>query len=417
MLVVIGAFYVNEGLIDKASTKSHRLAKLRTMESLVLELGELLANARTGQRGLLSTRDPRYLESHDLAGHQLPTVNSQLRVLADTDPDLLALVARLEGLRAESMTGPVQSKREYELMGSVSQTVQAFRGDINSRIAATQSQAHKDAELSRWVLAVLTASLLLMLVLMIRRHMQAARQLAGLRLTHDAEQQQLNYQLRERTVELAELSTHLQKSIEQEKSDLARDLHDELGGLLTAVKMDVSWLQGRASIGASEVLARLQTIAVGVDQAMNVKRRVVEQLRPALLDHFGLSTALQAHFDETCAKFGLNCRTEIATDLDNISGDMAIALFRVGQEALTNIIRHAQAKNVELSLRTDGDNYNLTIADDGRGLDSATLAATTSHGLAGMRHRIAALGGQLTIEKNAEHGTRVNVSIPRVRAA
>src|SRR6202050_3827587 len=112
--------------------------------------------------------------------------------------------------------------------------------------------------------------------------------------------QQVEKHLEARTRELAELSTHLQNFAEKERSELARKLHDELGGLLTAAKMDLSWLQSHLGEPANE--RRLAQLGDVLDQAMNVKRRVVEHLRPSLLDHFGLPTALRAHLESTCAK-------------------------------------------------------------------------------------------------------------------
>jgi signal transduction histidine kinase len=207
----------------------------------------------------------------------------------------------------------------------------------------------------------------------------------------------------------------LQTAAEQEKATLARDLHDELGGLLTAAKMDLSWLQGRASTKETEAQSKLVALGEALDEAMDVKRRVVENLRPALLDHFGLATALRAHFEEICQKAGIGLTARIANDFEQLPQDLAIALFRVGQESLTNILKHAKAEHVELDLALDPGNYRILIVDDGVGIAPEKLDGTRSHGLAGMRHRIVSLGGAFTIGMNPPHGTRVEVIVPRVR--
>jgi signal transduction histidine kinase len=179
--------------------------------------------------------------------------------------------------------------------------------------------------------------------------------------------------------------------------------------------LDLSWLQGRASAAEPEVSAKLEALDSGIDEAMNIKRRVVENLRPALLDHFGLPTALQSHFMETCEHAGLHCRTRVAEVFQKLPQELAIALFRVGQESLTNIIRHAHASNVELTFELDEANYHMSIADDGVGIPAGRLGGTMSHGLVGMRHRIESLNGQFTISANTPTGTRIDVVVPRSR--
>lgn len=218
-----------------------------------------------------------------------------------------------------------------------------------------------------------------------------------------------------RSAELVELWSHLQDNTEKEKADLARNLHDELGGLLTAARMDLSWLQSAAAGQDPKVLARLQQLADELTEAMDVKRRVVENLRPALLDHFGLPTALQNYFEEMCRKSGLILTATLPDDSPEISDELSIALFRVGQESLTNIIRHAEARNVHLELGVDGDALTLVIADDGVGIDSDTNARQPSHGIRGMRHRIESLGGTFELRGGGGTGTSIRIRSPRQR--
>jgi signal transduction histidine kinase len=214
----------------------------------------------------------------------------------------------------------------------------------------------------------------------------------------------------DRTRELSALSNHLQALSEREKSELARKLHDELGGLLTAAKMDLSWLQSRLE-GAS-IQERLAQLGSVLDEAMDLKRRVVEELRPSLLDHFGLPTALRAYVESTCAKAGLASQIVIEHACESMSKDTTIALFRVVQEGLSNIIRHAQAKTVKLELIGDDGHCIVTLTDDGHGFDARSPQFRWSHGLMGMRQRAEALGGRLDVESRVDGGTRVRVEIP-----
>jgi signal transduction histidine kinase len=214
-----------------------------------------------------------------------------------------------------------------------------------------------------------------------------------------------------RTRELSALSTHLQELAEEEKSELARNLHDELGGLLTAAKMDLSWVQARVTDpGLQERLAQLGEV---LDEAMDLKRRVVEDLRPSLLDHFGLPTALRAYVDAACAKAGLRVELVLPEDATPLAKDTAIALFRIVQEGITNIIRHAGARAVVLRFALEEAACRITLSDDGSGFDPADPRLRCSHGISGMRQRVRALGGRLEIESAAGTGTTLHVTVPR----
>ncbi len=214
-----------------------------------------------------------------------------------------------------------------------------------------------------------------------------------------------------RTRELSALSTHLQELAEDEKSELARNLHDELGGLLTAAKMDLSWVQSRVT--DPELQERLAQLGGVLDEAMDLKRRVVEDLRPSLLDHFGLPTALRAYVDSACAKAGLRTELALPEDAAPMAKDTAIALFRIVQEGVTNIIRHAGARSVALQFALESDGYRITLSDDGSGFDAADPKFRWSHGITGMRQRVRALGGQFDIQSTPGAGTTLRVSIPR----
>ena len=214
-----------------------------------------------------------------------------------------------------------------------------------------------------------------------------------------------------RTRELSALSSHLQNLAEKEKSELARTLHDELGGLLTAAKMDLSWLQSR--IDSPTYQDRLAQLGSVLDEAMSLKRRVVEELRPSLLDHFGLATALRAYVEATCNKAGIQTNLRLPDESATIPKDMAIALFRIVQEGLTNIIRHANAKHVTLELDAGEGGYVLALSDDGQGFDPDGTQGPWRHGIMGMQHRVRALSGHFSLQSTPGRGTTLKVTLPR----
>jgi len=219
--------------------------------------------------------------------------------------------------------------------------------------------------------------------------------------------------IEDRARELSALSHHLQSLSEREKWELARKLHDELGGLLTAAKMDLSWLQSR--LEGAAIQERLSQLGGVLDEAMDLKRRVVEELRPSLLDHFGLPTAVRAYVESTCAKEGLTVQVNFQHACESMPKDTAIALFRVVQEGLSNIIRHAHAKTVKLEMSGDERHCLLTLADDGRGFDAHSPEFRWSHGLMGMRQRAEGLDGHIDIQSSVGVGTTLRVEVPMSR--
>jgi protein-histidine pros-kinase len=215
-----------------------------------------------------------------------------------------------------------------------------------------------------------------------------------------------------RTEELSTLSTHLIRMIESERSQLAKELHDELGGLITAAKMDMAWLQshiGSSLDAASE--EKFRSVVQMLNQAMTLKRRVVESLRPSLLDHFGLPVALRSHFDEACRPAGIEFVASLPDEMLDIEPAAQLTLFRVAQEALTNLLARGSARHVELVIEPEGDRYQMTVGDDGQAMD-----AEQQRSLVGMRHRVMGAGGRLDIVAQAGQGNRITAYVPRSRA-
>jgi hypothetical protein len=220
-------------------------------------------------------------------------------------------------------------------------------------------------------------------------------------------------QSEDRVRELTSLSHHLQALSEREKWELARKLQDELGGLLTAAKMDLSWLQSR--LEGAAIQERLSQLGGVLDEAMNLKRRVVEDLRPSLLEHFGLPTAVRDYVESTCTREGLRIEVDLVHGCESMAKDTSIALFRIVQEGLANIILHGHAKTVKLELHGDEHNCVLTLSDDGRGFDAHNPEFRWSHGLWGMRQRAEGVGGHFEIKSSVGVGTTLSVAVPLSR--
>lgn len=225
----------------------------------------------------------------------------------------------------------------------------------------------------------------------------------------------------ERTAQLVQLSRALIKTHEDERRKLAGELHDDMGGALTLLSLKLQEL-GREIGDGSARQATLQKEAMGILREMIVsQRRIVESLRPLALDMFGLATAVRNHASDWSKKSGVAAKVQVAPDFPTLDAEPALAVFRVVQEALSNVAKYAHASRVQIELSRDSQRITVSIEDDGVGIAESALTRASSHGIAGMRQRLAAFGGDMKVEQRVEHGcsgrgTRIVGSLPFARA-
>jgi PAS domain S-box-containing protein len=215
--------------------------------------------------------------------------------------------------------------------------------------------------------------------------------------------------------QLRQLAARLQAVREEERTAIAREIHDELGQALTGVKMDLTWLIGRFPKHWKAVRARGQVLTTLVDETIDVLRDLSSRLRPSVLDDLGLSAAVEWQAADFQRRVGSGVEIVAHVEEVEINRDGATALFRILQEALTNVIRHAQASRVVVDLRTNDQAMVLEVRDDGQGIVALDLEGTRSLGLIGMRERATALDGTLDIESGEGTGTIVRARLPLSR--
>jgi len=240
-----------------------------------------------------------------------------------------------------------------------------------------------------------------------------------LRLVAERALQRTNGQLESmvavRTEQLSVLSRHLIRVSEEEKSRLARELHDEMGANLTAIGLDLSAVGERLCATHPELAAMLARARKALVDTVQLKRRIIENLRPSLLDNMGLSAALESYCADYARVTGLECDALIESEIDAAGPTQAIALFRIAQEALNNVAKYAQARNVIVNVGREPNGWSLEVTDDGIGIAPEALSKSKSHGLLGMRERALLLGGSLTVERGVNAvGTCVRAFIPRM---
>ena len=224
---------------------------------------------------------------------------------------------------------------------------------------------------------------------------------------------QTEARLEETQAELRELASRIEATREEERRHIARELHDELGQLLTAIRMKISHLKLEYDPEDEQFQERMQRIVGLVDKTIQQVRDVVSMLRPTVLER-GIVAALEWLTDEFKARTGVACELHVSEERIDLDEELAIALFRIVQESLTNVIRHACADWVLIELQHSNGNYHLKVRDNGKGFDPGQQKKK-SLGLIGMRERVLRLNGELIIDSKLGRGTTVDVVFPTTR--
>lgn len=399
----------------------------RTRGSLNTLLQHML-DAETGQRGFLLTGDPRYLEPYDRATAEINTTLDVLRQLYTRRQEDMAGFSQLSrhtSRKLAEMDVSVRLRKQgneeawkfvlttdvgKEHMDAIRAQSTAMIGSNTRRMEQAQQKITESLQLSRIGIAIVTVVGLLAFYMYLRQ--TSALNEVGQRQQEalQKERDMLGQLVKERTGSLAELATHLQQVREDERGHLARELHDELGSLLTAAKLDVARLKSRLGADPPEITDRLQHLTETLNSVIALKRRIIEDLRPSSLSNLGLVASLEILTREFAERSSLT----VTTDLETVQIDpqTQLTVYRLVQESLTNIGKYAQAEQVTVSVQDFEHHVSVEVHDDGKGFDVATVKPA-AHGLAGMRHRVEATGGRLSIVSSEGAGTRISAVLPK----
>ena len=434
LAAVVALFVAAQSGQRRLEAASRRVELGAERQRALSDVSQLLRQAESSQRGYILVGDPEYLIPFQEASGRLAQAQARLEVAFATAPPALHVdigqVERLSDTKFAEMRATLDLFRTRGRAAAVDliradvgmhtmTRIEELVGRIEAEETSEVLQASRSWRTSRWVSLAITSTalaasmglLLFLTRLSLRQLRSKEREAEGL-----AERQaELERLVQRRTEELSELSTHLQSLAEKEKSALSRELHDELGGLLVAARMDVSWLEERLTTADAEVQGYFKRVHEALQSGVEVKRRVVENLRPTLLDNLGLFPALRWQAADTCGRAGLKYVERYPKEELLLTPEASIAVFRIVQEALTNILKHARAQTVEISIEMQGPWLLVRVRDDGVGLPLERLRAPRSHGLAAMRHRAAGLGGQWQVHRPASGGTQIEVRLPLER--
>jgi signal transduction histidine kinase len=390
-----------------------------------------LVDAETGQRGYLLTGRPSYLQPYDDAVAEVEQTLARLHRAYDDDAQTHARLALVDD-KVQQKLSELRTTLELHAAGKQEQALELTMSDIGRekmeelralltdlrdheirQTDARQRELGNTLQWSRFGLHLMVALALLALVMSLRkaRALDQAQTLHAQALLR--ERDHLEAEVQRRTADLSELAQHLETAREDERSRLARELHDELGALLTAAKLDVARLRRALGDTLPQAGERLTSLTQTLDHGIALKRQIIENLRPSALSNLGLVAAL----DILAREFAERSEIQVHTDLEDAPLDDVgqITAYRFVQEALTNIGKYAKATAVQVSMHTlpaaGGGGVCVRVQDNGIGFRPGEVRRS-AHGLTGMRYRVQAAGGTMQVDSGPGRGTRLQMVLP-----
>lgn len=420
--------FISEGSYWRSVRTLNELGSMATARASLQGLERSFLDAETGQRGFLLTERREYLKPYD---HALQQIDAALRFLAGyyaDEPDSLALLQRLRKVADTRLSELALTIRLHE-PGRESTTRDIVLSDIGKeqmdsiralsaelltretrRVEDSRDDIYRTLLLARIGIAALSAVGLLALFMYLLKSLALSLQEQAQQRAQQAERDRLEVEVAQRTAQLTELMHHLQTAREDERGRLARNLHDELGALLTSAKLDAARIRSRLAGSAPEALERLAHLVDTLNSSIALGRRIIEDLRPSTLGNLGLATTLEILAREFAERAGVQVHCQVQPV--QLEPNVELVVYRVVQEAITNISKYAKARQVWVTLAELDDRVEVSVRDDGVGFDPRVQHGS-AYGLVGMRFRVEAEGGTLTLESAPGQGTRVQVRLPR----
>jgi signal transduction histidine kinase len=333
-----------------------------------------------------------------------------LKALVETKLSELALTIHLhdEG-RVVAATELVLSDIGKEKMEAIKALSAQLVAHESLNLVSGRGELDRTLLLGRIGMAALSSISLLALFLYVRKTSALEEHEEEQNRLIQAERDRLEVEVRLRTNQLTELAHHLLTAREDERSRLARNLHDELGALLTSAKLDAARIRSRLAGGSPEALERLNHMVEVLNSSIALGRRIIEDLRPSTLSNLGLVATLEILARDFAAQSGIAVHCELAPVRLKASSELTV--YRVVQEAITNIAKYAQAREVWLDMAAQGGQVVVVVRDDGVGFEPSAKPSST-YGLLGMRFRVEAEGGMLSLVSTPGQGTRIQVKLP-----
>lgn len=420
--------FISESSFRSASNSMVQLAAMATARTEIQSLWRNLLDAETGQRGYLLTGRDDYLKPYRQSLSQVDGTLLALESYYRDDAEAAPLMAVLSSTTKQKLSELSTTLRLYdgaknddawremlmtdigkEKMDSIRTTSGALLELESNRVLVKRQGVQKTLLLNRVGVGLMTLFSLLAVSMYFRQGALLLRVQNEQKLAVQVERDRLEQEVKNRTAQLTELAQHLQTAREDERSRLARELHDELGALLTAAKLDAARLKARLGTMAPEVAERLLHLNKLLNDGIALKRQIIENLRPSSLSNLGLVAALEIVTSEFASASGLRVHAQLEPVSLSSSGELTA--YRLVQEALTNIAKYAKATEIWVELLNRDGVATISVRDNGCGFDTA-IPRQAAHGLLGMRYRVEAEGGQMTLSSEPGRGTCIEARIP-----
>ena len=427
-LTALAMFFISETSYQQATSALNDLGEMGSARLSILELRRAMTDAETGERGYLLTGRKEYLDPYNRALADVTKELSALNLYYSRNPAAQPLMKRITEIVGEKLSemrttlelyeqGKEQAWHELVLSNIGQEKMDALRtlsADLvrleTAAIGEHRQGVFQTLLLNRIGVTAMTALSLLALFMYLRQTAALERQREDRQRETQTERDNLELVVMRRTAQLTELAQHLQTVREDERNRLARELHDELGALLTAAKLDLARIKSRLAANATPELAeRLAHLSDALNGGIALKRRIIEDLRPSSLNNLGLTAAL----DILLREFGERAEIEITSRLEpvQLSASKQLTVYRLVQEALTNIGKYAKASRIDVALEMRAGRAMISVRDNGKGFDPNQLSSG-SHGLLGMRYRIEAEGGRMNLTTAPGKGTLIEATLP-----
>ncbi|WP_114968615.1 CHASE3 domain-containing protein [Rhodoferax ferrireducens] len=431
-LAAVAMIFISEGSYRQSVETLNELGEMAVAHTAIQELHLSVLDAETGQRGYLLTNRKEYLQPYNEALRKIDKSLKVLDLFYGNKPGPMEKVRKLHSLIETKLSelaltinlynqGKAESVTQITLSNIGSDQMDSFRtlsAELLQRETENVEAGRKDIYhtlmLSRIGMAALSAIGLLALFMYLRQTFALKKQEQELKRAVQVERDRLEIEVIQRTAQLSELTRHLLTAREDERNRLARNLHDDLGSLLTSAKLDAARIKSRLAGRAPEALELLAHLVDTLNSGIALGRRIIEDLRPSALSNLGLVATLEILAREFADHSGVavHCALE-PVDLEPTA---ELMVYRLVQEAITNITKYARASQVWVSLATRDGQVSVSVRDDGVGFDT-TVRPSSVYGLVGMRFRVEAEGWTLTLVSAPDQGTLIEAKLPKSKHA
>jgi signal transduction histidine kinase len=435
LLITMFSLFFNESLLNNAAEKSVELAKLNRVVHEAFQLQRYLYKAESAQRGYLLTKEKEYVTPYDAAVKDSQTSLSALRdallalspvdnfqpehvLLGKLSTDVGAKILEMNLTLELATKGKFNNAKDIvkldgglEHMTNINAHVLQLQALLNEHLQALYQERKFTRTIIRTSVIAGPLLLIFLVVMVIKQLLSELSNKATLQ--HQLAEENKRHEMRamQQTKLLRSLALDYQADVERERQTLSRELHDEMGSILTASKMDIAWVIKRLKETHPDIVDKLKKTNGYLDQGINFKRQMVQALHPSLISAFGFWPALRTLIEDATERSQWALTLTLPDESTVLDETISLVAYRIVQETLNNCNKYAKATKVSIHMIHDAHYLKIEMQDNGIGLDLKSLTQK-SHGLSGMRHRVLAIGGHFEMESSLGAGLLTRVMLP-----